>query len=620
MPLVKIHKSKIKPRVPEYFIISKDKAKLGYYWKSAVLVRKDTCYCPQCGIALMDEQGFPLPSSNFEQNKKYCETCHSPLWQADGNKIRRFAPAEFIKRYLKGFFTTLICDEVHEMKSGYTAQGNVLGMLAGCIEKVITLTGTLMSGYSDDLLYILYRTSPRLMKDEGFEWGETQKFLELYGILERVSKTSINGEDNAASRGSKKRENVRRRPGVSPLVYSKFLLGNTVFLQLDDIADNLPLLTEEVRGIPMGKELSDAYMKLDQTIGQRVRQEMGVNGNSCLLGTYLATLLAYPDKPFGWSPIIHPKAKAKLPEEYFYLPHKEQQEFLKRIAQEGLFDPSDIIAVPPELSEDNLYPKEKILLEILEQEILEKRRCFVYCVYTNTHDTTARLESLVRKKGFKVVVLKSSVVPEHREEWLKEKVSEGYEVIIGNPELVKTGLDLLDFPTLIFFQTGYSTFTLRQSSRRSWRIGQRRDVKVFYLYYENTMQERALQLIGAKLEASIGIEGKFSEEGLVAMSSGDDLMNALAKAIVGKLEPSDSAENIWKRMAEKGNGKPKSIPFTPVNSESETINEPFEEKIVFLELIRKQGKRRIIQRVEGKEEEIDEVLKEKGCMAQLLLF
>jgi len=49
----------------------------------------------------------------------------------------------------------------------------------------------------------------------------------------------------------------------------------------------------------------------------------------------------------------------------------------------------------------------------------------------------------------------------------------GVEVVICHPKLVETGLDLLAFPTLYFYETGYSLHTLRQASRRSWRIGQR---------------------------------------------------------------------------------------------------------------------------------------------------
>jgi len=49
-------------------------------------------------------------------------------------------------------------------------------------------------------------------------------------------------------------------------------------------------------------------------------------------------------------------------------------------------------------------------------------------------------------------------------------------------------------------------------------IGQNRDVKVYYLFYRHTIQEKALQLIGSKMEASLAIEGKFNEEGPLAMT------------------------------------------------------------------------------------------------------
>ena len=52
---------------------------------------------------------------------------YSALWQADGKKIRRFVPIDFIGRYMDGFFDYAIADEVHELKGGDTAQGNALG-------------------------------------------------------------------------------------------------------------------------------------------------------------------------------------------------------------------------------------------------------------------------------------------------------------------------------------------------------------------------------------------------------------------------------------------------------------------------------------------------------------
>ena len=65
---------------------------------------------------------------------------YSPLWQADGKRIRRFAPLEFVGRYMKDFFDYGIADEVHEL-SNDTAQGNALGTLARAVDKIAVLTG-----------------------------------------------------------------------------------------------------------------------------------------------------------------------------------------------------------------------------------------------------------------------------------------------------------------------------------------------------------------------------------------------------------------------------------------------------------------------------------------------
>jgi len=137
-----------------------------------------------------------------------------------------------------------------------------------------------------------------------------------------------------------------------------------------------------------------------------------------------------------------------------------------------------------------------------------------------------------------------------REAWLREKVEQDVQVIIGNPILVQTGLDLLDFPTIIFYQTGYSIFTLRQASRRSWRIGQDKPVRIHYLHYQGTMQERALELVGKKLSASLAIEGKLTADGLASLSAGEDMPLMLAKALIEGAQI-DGAESVWRSMNEK---------------------------------------------------------------------
>ena len=102
-----------------------------------------------------------------------------------------------------------------------------------------------------------------------------------------------------------------------------------------------------------------------------------------------------------------------------------------------------------------------------------------------------------------------------REDWYERQLQAGVEVVVCHPKLVETGLDLLAFPTLYFYETGYSLHTLRQASRRSWRIGQRHPVRVKFVTYAGTMQETCLRLMGKKMLVALMMEGKFSGEGLM---------------------------------------------------------------------------------------------------------
>lgn len=119
---------------------------------------------------------------------------------------------------------------------------------------------------------------------------------------------------------------------------------------------------------------------------------------------------------------------------------------------------------------------------------------------------------------------------------------------ISHPKIIETGLDLLGHPSLIFFESGYSLYTLRQASRRSWRIGQRLPVRVFYLHYEETMQSSCLRLMGKKLLVSLAMEGKFRQEGLQALEEDDDTLTAMARELVTQKGVGESADAVWRQI------------------------------------------------------------------------
>jgi hypothetical protein len=86
-----------------------------------------------------------------------------------------------------------------------------------------------------------------------------------------------------------------------------------------------------------------------------------------------------------------------------------------------------------------------------------------------------------------------------------------------------------------------------------WRIGQRRECRVYYLFYEATMQAAAMALMGRKLSAAQALEGKFSAEGLVALGGEDvSVEMALAQALDEHL-PGDTLR-AWETIAETADG------------------------------------------------------------------
>ena len=114
----------------------------------------------------------------------------------------------------------------------------------------------------------------------------------------------------------------------------------------------------------------------------------------------------------------------------------------------------------------------------------------IYTSWTRT-DSQKKLLKQLHQEGICAEILKPSVPTEKREEWVEKRVRFGLQVLITNPSVVETGLDLNAFTTLIFYSIGYNLFTLRQASRRSWRINQTAPrVEVYLLYYANTIKPR----------------------------------------------------------------------------------------------------------------------------------
>lgn len=250
--------------------------------------------------------------------------------------------------------------------------------------------------------------------------------------------------------------------------------------------------------------MASAYRTLESNLTSELRAALH-RGDKSLLGVVLNALLAWPECCFRPEIVRHPRTKQIL------------------------------ASVPALLRDDEPGPKEAALLSLVSGELLNRRRTLVYTTYTGTRDTSVRLRNLFDAVGVKASVLRASVAAEKREDWVADQLERGAEVIITNPELVKTGLDLLEFPTIAFLQSGYNTYTLQQAARRSWRIGQTLDVTVRFFAYEATAQMRCLKLMGQKIAVSQSTSGDMPESGLDILNQGGESIEvALARQLVNQ--------------------------------------------------------------------------------------
>jgi superfamily II DNA or RNA helicase len=527
---------------PALFVVGRDKAKLSYFWRHAYQVARSGPYLggvvnPDTGRRVEVGDGW-LTDADFRKARmseviggagdgeeraslKARLPVYSPLWQADGKRIRRVAPLDFVGRYLDHWFDYAICDEAHQLAND-TAQGNGLGTLAACADRTLILTGTLLGGYAGDVYNILFRLEPDKMVGRGYEWGETglRSFSEAYGVLERV--TTIEPADNSCSKARVTKQ-IKHRPGASPLLFADFLMSLAAFVSLEDISAELPLYSEEVIGVPMDAPLQAAYKALEEEITNAIKQH---RSNHSVISVGLNTLLLYPDHAWGIGDLYG----------YEYDPETQRRERF-------------LIAQPEDLDPEFVYAKERRLIEIVKAELeTGRRRCHVYAVYTQKRDVTRRLANILEREGIRVAVLTSDVPPEKREGWFAQKLREGVQVTISHPRIIETGIDLLAQCSLIFFESGYSLHTLRQASRRSWRIGQRQPVHVFYLHYEGTMQSSCLRLMGKKMLVSLAMEGKFCREGLQTLEEDEDILTAMARELVTETGIGESAAAVWRQI------------------------------------------------------------------------
>jgi hypothetical protein len=177
-----------------------------------------------------------------------------------------------------------------------------------------------------------------------------------------------------------------------------------------------------------------------------------------------------------------------------------------------------------------LLPKEAWLVDFVSAEREQGRKTLIYLRQTGTRDIQYRLEKILKDAGVRAQVLTSGVEARKREAWIAGKVF-GIDALIVNPRLVETGLDLVAFSNVVFFEIEFSLYTLWQALRRVWRPGQTQKVKAVFAIYNNTMEARALSLMGRKMKAGQTLYGDEVGGAIVPEDEGDLLLKLAREAL-----------------------------------------------------------------------------------------
>ena len=413
---------------------------------------------------------------------------------------RLYSIAKYIRRYWTGMVDFFIADEIHNFKAKDSAQGQAFGHLLRSARKSILLTGTLLNGKASSIFYILFRAFPRMMLKAGYSYDDCTRFWTTYGVSKTVTNRRVTSSGSVRDSG----DSAKELPGISPLVFTKFLLESAVFLNMRDISDGLPGYTEHPMPVDMSYEMRRHFDEVNGDLRSMLtpfalRRDHDVSGAQ-VMSQVVNTMLLWPDCPYDNPPI-----KSKEGTVVYNVPSYH----------------------------DLIYTKEEEMMRIIDEHIALGEHVLVYYHFTKRTDLGSRLVERIRSHNYQATELQTNTSKsENRSAWIDEQVEKGLQVLVCNPKLVENGLDLLPFTTIIWFQTGYELNTLRQASRRSWRLNQTNDVNVYYLYYKDCPQQDAMSLMATKLQAALAIEGEFSEEGLSAMSNNEDVLTQIASSVV----------------------------------------------------------------------------------------
>lgn len=451
-----------------------------------------------------------------------CQACgaklYRPALRSRGETKNR--PRWFISRILKKarkYFDLFICDEVHQTKAEGTGRGNAFGKVVKAAKNNLLLTGTLLNGKSSSVKEILWRTDPGELLEAGIthETGQIE-WAARYGKLKEVIRLN-NTETGWTTEQKRVALQPTEEPGIAPQLVAQFLLHKTAFLELPDLGLPLVEIKEEPIFVKMDDHHYEAYSEFHRQLEEQCKQR-SIAGGRGVWSKFIPATINYADRPD-----------------------------LEHVVRFG-FEKEDVRVSAVRFPEDYYHAKERKLVQLVKENLAEGRGVIIFNNYTAKFGLNERLRDVLKQHGITSVRILKEPDPMKRQQVLEKYAEEGVKVIICNMKLVEVGLDLLAWPTIIFYQLSYDVNMVRQASRRAWRIGQNRECRVYYLVYNGTQQMAQFLKVMAGRGHAMMAEGKLDKSELSRFSI--DSQSALA-ADLAQCIATEEVADAWKELAKR---------------------------------------------------------------------
>lgn len=426
---------------------------------------------------------------------------HLPEHKSGMNKHPRASldgVAKLIAQRYAHLLYMVVVDEAHEYQLDSDRAFAAI-MLSHAATKTVWMTGTIFNGYARSLFFPMFVISPTIRARYG--WEDRSKFSQDMGIFDRIVK--IKSADATRSGRASQTTTIKELPGVTTLA-SAALSPDVIHFALEELGHKLPDFNEIAEVIQMDEQMRKIYDAAADKLDEYLTNCL-VEHDQSFLGAYVTALLEWPNWPFDPMPVIHNK-KTQNP----------------NTGEWSVF--SKEVMVIPGMGRDYITPKEKRLIEIVKASIAQGRGVGIYMRQTGVNKKNVNRNILNRIAGLlqeqvpnvRTMALTSSIPTAKREQWFVDNKEKN--VLLCNPNTVKTGLDLYQFPDLVWLEIDYSLNTMEQASHRAWRIGQTKVCNVYYTFYASmgeddvisadTMEAKGIVLMDKKRNAANFLYGR----------------------------------------------------------------------------------------------------------------